>query len=319
MKDLKVKNILICFLFILIFFNNSNYVYAEGGNGSGSSTNTSKPLNYVSCTLEDGSSINVEEGITTEPKFKIQFDKNVVGMLVWENNSKCFTMTDGNSSIPIVVSKIDDTVDFDNRQVIFLKPSSVLQPGKTYYINVSPKLIAKNGQSTLGDTTNGNGVTISFKTKEQSQPVTQNSNASNNAPNNTENTTNQSQSTSSKSDKSENSSQSSSSNEAKSLVTVTDATNQSNKNHENVNNSSNTPASEQNSVTKDNEENASSISSDNVEDSPVTIVSNKETAVPVTKGLSLNTWLEIGTGIIIICWILVEVLVRRRKKKGMGE
>lgn len=261
MKNLKIKNILMCSLFVIIFLFNTVFVYAQGEGVPGSSG--TKPLSFVSCTLEDGSSIDAAGGITTEPRFKIQFDKNIVNMLVWENNSKCFAMTDGNSNVSVVVSKIDDTVDSDNRQIVYMHPSSALQPGKTYYIKVSPNLMAKNGQSTLAGTTDGKGLTISFKTKGQAVQTTAQNNST---PNNTGAAA---QTAPEKNTSEQNSSQSSNSNQMK---------------------SSNAAAA----------------------------VNNKEAAVK-TKGISLNTWLEIGTGIIVACWLAIEIFVRRKKREGSNK
>ncbi|GIM29238.1 hypothetical protein CPJCM30710_19040 [Clostridium polyendosporum] len=167
MKNFIRKYILKNFLFIIIYlFSTTVCAYGQGEGMPGSSG--VKPLSFVSCTLEDGSKIDAEDGITVEPKFILKFDKNIVNMLVWENNRKCFSLsTGGNVNIPIVVSKIDDTVDFDHRQDVFIKPVNALEFGKTYYIKVGPQLISKNGQSTIGSATGGKDLTISFKTKKQ--------------------------------------------------------------------------------------------------------------------------------------------------------
>lgn len=61
-----------------------------------------KPLSFVSCTLEDGSKIDNQQGITLQPKFTLTFHKNVVNMLIWERNRKCFSIsTDDNGQVPI--------------------------------------------------------------------------------------------------------------------------------------------------------------------------------------------------------------------------
>ena len=141
---------------------NVNFVYGAGdGNRD---AKEAKPLKFVSCTLESGGSIKGELDVT--PKFKLQFDKNVVNMLVWENNRNCISLVGSdNKTIPSIVSKIDDTVDFDNRRNIFLTPKTPLEKGKIYYIKVSPNLVAANKESVLSATTGGKGVSLSFKTK----------------------------------------------------------------------------------------------------------------------------------------------------------
>jgi hypothetical protein len=166
MKKVTLK--LITVLFLITFLMEFATVYAQGG---GQSTSPGipgqKPLNLSSITLTDGSSIDVPGGITTKPKFKITFDKNVVNMLYWENNAKCFSIVSASKQIvPVIVTKIDDTVDFSQRQNIFLQPASELKPGTSYYINISPELTAKNGIK-LGASTSDKGLMISFKTKGQ--------------------------------------------------------------------------------------------------------------------------------------------------------
>lgn len=125
-----------------------------------------KPLSFVSVTLADGKNVQNAADIPLKPKFNLHFDKNVVNSLFWQNNSQCFTLTSSNNeNIPITVSKIDDTINFSKRQFIFVEPNDSLKPGTTYQLKVSPKLQAKNGYSTLGGTTNGQGITITFKTQ----------------------------------------------------------------------------------------------------------------------------------------------------------
>lgn len=174
MKKFKIKHTLfiVAFLFSLLF--NSVFAYAQG-DGTAFSSGV-KPLNYDYCALEDGTKIQSGQEINNlQPKFTLKFDKNVVNMLVWENNRKCISMTtDNNENVVIDVSKIDSTVDFDHRQEIFLQPINPLQQGKTYYIKVGPELLAANKTSTLGGSTGGNGISISFKTEKQE--VSQNSN-----------------------------------------------------------------------------------------------------------------------------------------------
>jgi len=168
---------LIIFLFSMLFGTIHAYAAGAGSQADSPGTKGAKPLSFTSCILEDGSKINTEEGITLQPKFKFEFDKNVVNMLVWENNSKCFSLSLNNINVPIIVSKIDDTVDSDSKQLIFMHPKNKLEPGKTYYIKISPELLAKNN-STLGGSTNGQGITLSFKTQGKAAKPGTNSNSS---------------------------------------------------------------------------------------------------------------------------------------------
>jgi hypothetical protein len=166
MKNFKLKYVLflIVFLFSTLFINVSVYAVGPGIPGS-SGVN---PLSYVSCTLEDGTKVDGGEISALQPKFTLLFDKNIVDILVWEQNRKCVSMsTDNNTNVAIDVTKIDDTVDFDHRQQIFVQPLKQLEPGKTYHIKVGPNLLARNFQSTLSGTTGGKGIDVSFKTKKQ--------------------------------------------------------------------------------------------------------------------------------------------------------
>lgn len=154
--------------FLLLFcMTCSSAVFAEGGEqASSSGVSGEKPLSFLGITLE-GSGENVADAvdIPLKPKFKLAFDKNVVNSLFWENNSKCFSLiTDSGDGVPIKVTKVDDTIDFTQRQNIFIEPVSALQPGTAYRLFISPDLRAKNGVATIGGTTDGKGITISFKT-----------------------------------------------------------------------------------------------------------------------------------------------------------
>lgn len=172
MRKIKLA-LLILMCFAVVISSGITAFAADGANASSPGIPGQKPLSFVSITLEDGSKTDIPGGITTEPKFKLTFDKNVVNMLVWGNNSKCFTLINGsNGNVPISVTKVDDTIDFSQRQVIFVQPVNKLSPGTTYYLKISPNLLAKNGNSTLGATTSGKGVTITFKTKGQAPQST---------------------------------------------------------------------------------------------------------------------------------------------------
>lgn len=130
-----------------------------------------KPLNFVSATLVDGGSIVDATDVPVQPKLKLVFDKNIVNSAVWDNNKGCFSLvSENNQTVAINVTKIDDTVDTNEKQNVYIETVNALDPGTTYYLKVSPALQAKNGNSTLGGTTGGNGVTITFKSAGQ-QPA----------------------------------------------------------------------------------------------------------------------------------------------------
>jgi hypothetical protein len=136
------------------------------GNGDTEGIPGQKPLNFISIALVDGGKVEGRTTIPLKPKFKITFDKNVVNITVWENNRKCFHIYNENGEdIPIYVIKIDDTVDFNQRQHVFIEPIKNLRPGTWHSLRISPKLLAKNGNSTLGGTTGGKEKVITFKTE----------------------------------------------------------------------------------------------------------------------------------------------------------
>lgn len=138
---------------------------AEGGDGTGSANGVMKPLGLVSVTLEDGTKVSEAANIPLKPKFMLHFNKNVVYLIYWEKNTKCFNLYDeSNKEVKINLTKIDDTVDFSKRQYIWVEPVEALSPGTHYKLYVAPDLLAKNGGSTLGMTTNNQGVTINFTT-----------------------------------------------------------------------------------------------------------------------------------------------------------
>lgn len=156
-------------LFIFLFMiTSAQLVYAEGGQSSLPGTAGQKPLGFVSISLEGGGEVSNATNVPTQPKFNIVFDKNVVNSTIWDNNRQCFGLISAdNKNIPVVVSKIDDTVDFNHRQNIYVQPVNPLSPGTSYTLTVSPDLQAKNGKSTIAGTTGGQGITISFKTAGQ--------------------------------------------------------------------------------------------------------------------------------------------------------
>jgi len=153
-------------LLLLFCFTGSSVALAAGEQADSPGTPGEKPLSFTGITLvANGENVADAADIPLRPSFKLGFDKNVVNSLYWENNSKCFGMaTDSNQNVPIKVTKIDDTIDFAQRQNIFVEPVNALQPGTTYKLSISPNLMAKNGVATLGGTTDGKGVTIAFKT-----------------------------------------------------------------------------------------------------------------------------------------------------------
>lgn len=173
-KSLLLKSI----VFLLLFLFPAFAALAQGGERSSSpGIPGQKPLSFVSISLVDGGQVQNSADVPTEPRFKLTFDKNVVNSTVWENNRRCFSLfSENGENIPLKVTKVDDTIDFSQRQNVFVQPTVPLSPGTSYTLKISPDLRAKNGVSTLGGTTSGQGVTVSFKTRGQaaaSQPAVQ--------------------------------------------------------------------------------------------------------------------------------------------------
>jgi hypothetical protein len=263
-----------------------------------------KPLDFDSITLADTGEnvLNASDIPTSEPKFKLQFDKNVVNSTIWGINQNCFTLvSQENQSVPLSVTKIDDTIDFSQRQLIWIQPAAPLSPGTTYTLEISPALKAKNGVSTLGGSTGGNGRDITFKTSslaatptssqtesafaQPSQPVGQ--------------VAGQADNTGSANGQLQGNSANSANRQLQSMGTP--PTGSVGK----VNIATNTP--QQAGMPQ------------GVEQKPVvsSIQSSAQKKVPVSShhpGLNSATWLPIGACALIVGWIAVEVFMKRKKK-----
>lgn len=120
------------------------------GDGSGH-----KPLNFVSSAPANGAT-NVNPKLT---RITLTFDKNVVNDAVWANNAKSISLRQGTKSVPATVSRVKDTVNFNERQHIYVYPKGKLKSATKYTVVINPNLTAKNGVK-LGKT-----VKIYFKTK----------------------------------------------------------------------------------------------------------------------------------------------------------
>jgi len=302
-------------LFLLVLFicslSNNLVVYAAGQGDI-------KPLSYVSCELEDGSSLDDPNGIILQPKFTLIFDKNVVDMLYWENNSKSISLfTDDKINVPIDVTKIDDTVDFAHRQHIFVSPSNPLNPDETYYLYISPNLTAKNGVATLGGTTDGKGITLTFKTKKQvvsqNTETTPTTNA-NNTEENTEGTSSiQPKDTSNNTiEAPRDNGNASQQNSESSVQEVPKEVPKEVSKPDTLPNTTNDNTAKAEASSKLGEGSVIGNSSDGTVD---------QTEVIMGKNTSSNNsvkWLCFIAAIILIFWITIEIFLRRRKIKGRG-
>ena len=151
---------------LMTSLSHASVAFAEAGTGAGSpGVAGQKPIGYLGTTLVDGGKVDNATDVPVNPKLKVGFDKNVVNSLIWTTNSQSFSMKSGNNeAIPIKVTKVDDTVDFSQRQVIFVESVSPLKPGTSYQLIISPNLTAKNGVVL------GKVITVGFKTKGEALP-----------------------------------------------------------------------------------------------------------------------------------------------------
>ena len=102
-----------------------------------------KALSLKTSTPENGTT-----GVALDASLELEFSNNVVNMKVAENNKECFTLVD-NTGLPAAITVIipDDQIEPEKKRLIILSPVSLLHPGTTYTIVVSPALIAKNGNA----------------------------------------------------------------------------------------------------------------------------------------------------------------------------
>jgi uncharacterized protein YjdB len=129
-----------------------------------------KPLNFVGAYLTEVSNNTSTTGadikttsVSVKPTIKVVFDKNIVNDAVWENNKKCVSLQDSSGiNVATNVFRVSDAVNFNERQNIFMTPMKDLNPGAHYKIIIRPDLVAKNGYSNLGMTTNNQPIVIGF-------------------------------------------------------------------------------------------------------------------------------------------------------------
>lgn len=290
----KYLNILVAFL-LLFCLSCSSAVYAEGGEQAASpGVSGEKPLSFLGIILEaSGENVSNAVDIPLKPKFTLSFDKNVVNSLFWENNSKCFNLiTDSGDGVPIKVTKVDDTIDFSQRQNIFVEPVNALQPGTAYKLTISPDLMAKNGVATIGGTTDGKGITISFRTVGEAA-VPANTAATTKTGTNTGTT--------------------GTGTADKTPVQQSSGDNQTPVSSEIGETSSEAPASVENQTAENTTtgQNKAAAGSADTKTNATTSTDAKANNAP---GFSSTTILTIIGAILIIGWIAVEIYVRRKKK-----
>lgn len=86
-----------------------------------------------------------EEGLRST-EIELFFSKNVVNMMVNENNKKCFSLTNkDDDKIPIEIQMADDQIEREKRHIIKIVVQKTLDPATAYKIIISPELESKNG------------------------------------------------------------------------------------------------------------------------------------------------------------------------------
>ena len=136
---------------MLLFMSGLTAISAGEGGGTGGGGGSNPPLLESAClatisnnTSTAGASLGSNMKLSTNPPtIRIQFATNVVDDTVWSNNKGCFSMRQSGSTIPITVSRIDSTVNFAERNYIFIKPTEALSSG-SYSILVDAGLKSKN-------------------------------------------------------------------------------------------------------------------------------------------------------------------------------
>lgn len=86
-----------------------------------------------------------EEGLRST-EIELFFSKNVVNMMVNENNKKCFSLTNkDDDKILIEIQMADDQIEREKRHIIKIVVQKPLEPATAYKIIISPELESKNG------------------------------------------------------------------------------------------------------------------------------------------------------------------------------
>ena len=158
---------------MLLFISGLTALSAGEGGGTGGGGGTNPPTLESAClatisnnTSTAGASLGSNMKLATNPPtIRIKFATNVVDDTVWSNNKGCFSMRKGGSTIPITVSRIDSTINFAERNYIFIEPKEALSSG-SYTIQVDGGLKSKNGVS------NGSQQSVSFSIASSTVEVT---------------------------------------------------------------------------------------------------------------------------------------------------
>jgi len=150
------SKVLIMILFICIF-TNLVLAYGEEKNEEGN-----KSL-YLEETMPKDSS----KDVPMDAVVKLLFNKNVVNFSIKDNNASCFSIVDeNNKEVPIDIIFPDDQIEPEKKREITIKARESFKESTTYTVNISSKLMAKNG-NTLGE-----NISLSFTTVQLSNNKT---------------------------------------------------------------------------------------------------------------------------------------------------
>lgn len=137
--DLKFKIKATISLVLLMVLITSIGVFADGNGGGGSNNPFS---------LDTSMPAHQEKNVPVDSEIKLVFTKNVVNILVQENNMTCFKLQDENGQdVPVDIIMADDQIERDKKRDIILEPKSLLNEGAEYTIVIDSSLQSKSGQA----------------------------------------------------------------------------------------------------------------------------------------------------------------------------
>lgn len=147
-RIMKLKMKLMAILSLLLCLSMVSTVFADGGGGS------NNPFSLKTSNPADG-----QKKVDVASDINLTFSKNVVNILVKDENKKCFKLLNQEGqAVPIEIIMADDQIEREKRNDIILVPKEILDYEKSYTLVISKDLMSKSGV-TLEDE-----VTISFTT-----------------------------------------------------------------------------------------------------------------------------------------------------------
>lgn len=78
---------------------------------------------------------------------ELVFNKNVVNIVVKENNEKCFKLISDDKDVPIRVIMADDQIDREKRRYVNIEATGGFKSGKNYTLIIDKSFSAKSGVS----------------------------------------------------------------------------------------------------------------------------------------------------------------------------